>query len=139
MLNGIVEKDGQMVYYVNGGTATCGLTLIDGDYYYVYWGGVIKTGKHDVSVSFCDLPANKEYEFGADGKILNGFVQKSDGLYYYVDGRAECLGVINLDGYFYFIATNGRVITNQSYYVWKTNNLILEATYKFNELGQIVA
>ena len=139
MLNGIVEKDGQMVYYVNGGTATCGLTLIDGDYYYVYWGGVIKTGKHYVSVSFCDLPANKEYEFGADGKILNGFVQKSDGLYYYVDGRAECLGVINLDGYFYFIATNGRVITNQSYYVWKTNNLILEATYKFNELGQIVA
>ncbi len=138
MLNGIVEKNGQKIYYVNGVTGDCGLTVIDGDYYYVYWGGVIKTGKHYVSVSFCDLPAYKEYEFDADGKILNGFVQKSDGLYYYVNGRAETLGVIQLDGYFYFIATNGRVITNQSYYVWKTNNLILEATYKFNELGQIV-
>ena len=138
MLNGIVEKDGQKIYYVNGITGDCGLTVIDGDYYYVYWGGVIKTGKHYVSVSFCDLPAYKEYEFDADGKILNGFVQKSDGLYYYVNGRAETLGVIQLDGYFYFITTNGRVITNQSYYVWKTNNLILESTYKFNELGQIV-
>ena len=139
MLNGIVEKDGQKIYYVNGITANCGLTLIDGDYYYVYWGGVIKTGKHYVSTSFCDLPANKNYEFGADGKILNGFVQKSDGLYYYENGIADCLGVIQLDGYFYFISTNGRVITNQSYYVWKTNDLILETTYKFDELGRIVA
>ncbi len=138
MLDGFVEKDGQTLYYKNGRTAPYGLTLIDGDYYYVYWGGVIKTGKQYVSSSLCDLPAG-EYVFGDDGKLLDGFVNTADGLYYYTKGKADCLGLIILDGYFYFIATNGRVVTNQTYYVWKTNDLVIEKNYVFDELGRIIA
>ncbi|MBQ3073081.1 MAG: phosphodiester glycosidase family protein [Ruminococcus sp.] len=138
MLDGIVEKDGQLVYYQKGKTATCGLTVIDGDYYYVYWGGVIKTGKQYVSITLCDLPKG-EYVFGEDGKLLDGFVNTANGLYYYTKGKAECLGIVIIDGYLYFISSNGRVVTNQTYYAWKTNDLVIERDYVFDELGRIVA
>ncbi|MBR5272415.1 MAG: phosphodiester glycosidase family protein, partial [Clostridia bacterium] len=68
---GFHTKDGVLYYYVNGKTATNGLYEIDGDYYYVYWGGVVKTdGRYYIGTTFCDLPAGN-YTFGADGKMLN--------------------------------------------------------------------
>jgi hypothetical protein len=138
MLNGFVEKNGELYYYINGATATCGLIEIDGDYYYVYWGGVVKTnGKYYVDNSFCDLPTGT-YEFGADGKMLNGIVEKDGALYYYENGRTPAPGLIELDGYYYFVDWGGKLITNQKFYVWETNGLTLKMNYTFNELGQIV-
>lgn len=137
MLNGIVDKNGTLYYYENGKTGTCGLIEIDGDYYYVYWGGVIKTGKCYVEATFCDLPVGN-YEFGADGKMLDGIVEKDGALYYYENGRCPAPGLIELDGYFYFVDWGGKLITNQKFYVWETNGYSLKMTYTFNELGQIV-
>ena len=138
MLNGFVEKNGELYYYINGATATCGLIEIDGDYYYVYWGGVVKTnGKYYVDNSFCDLPTGT-YEFGEDGKMLNGIVEKDGALYYYENGRTPAPGLIELDGYYYFVDWGGKLITNQNFYVWETNGLTLKMNYTFNELGQIV-
>ncbi len=137
MLNGFVEKDGVTYYYQNGKTATCGLIEIDGDYYYIYWGGVVKTGKCYVEATFCDLPVGN-YEFGADGKMLDGIVEKDGALYYYENGRCPAPGLIELDGYFYFVDWGGKLITNQKFYVWETNGYSLKMTYTFNELGQIV-
>ncbi|MBE6824412.1 MAG: hypothetical protein E7513_03595 [Ruminococcaceae bacterium] len=139
MLNGIVEKDGAKYYYINGKTSTSGLFNIDGDYYYVYWGGVIKTsGKYYVSNSYCDRPAG-EYEFDAEGKMLDGFITKDDGRYYYTNGKGEFLGLTKIDGYFYFVNYGGKLITDRVYYVWETNGLMIEKDYTFNELGQIIA
>ena len=138
MLNGIVEKDGVKYYYVAGKTATAGLFNIDGDYYYVYWGGVIKTsGKFYVSITHCDRPVG-EYEFGADGKMLDGFFEKNGERYYYTNGKGEFLGLVKIDGYFYFVNYGGKLVTNKTYYVWQTNGLMIEKDYIFNELGQIV-
>ena len=138
MLRGIIEKDGVLYYYVNGRTGAYGLTEYNSDYYYVYWEGVIRTGKQYVEKTLCDIPAGKEYEFGADGKMLNGFVTKEDGLYYYQNGRATDLGLIYIDGYYYFIRGGGQVVTNQTYYVWKTNGLSIKMEYTFDEYGRAI-
>ena len=45
---------GSIIYYENGKTGTCGLIEWEGDYYYVYWGGVVKTGKQYASTTYCD-------------------------------------------------------------------------------------
>ena len=68
---GLLETDGTVYYYLDGRSGPCGLVEVDGSYYYSYWGGVIKTGTHYISTSYCDLPVG-EYTFGEDGKALNG-------------------------------------------------------------------
>ncbi len=139
MQNGFVEKDGVLYYYENGKAAggEAGLKKIGDDYYFVAANGKVAIGVYYAWATQCDLPCS-EYEFGADGKMLNGFVEKADGRYYYTNGKAKHLGAVKIDGYFYFVGTNGKLVTNKSYYVWDANDLILEKTYTFNELGQII-
>jgi hypothetical protein len=73
MLNNvIVEKDGNKVLYVLGKTAVPGLYKVDGNYYAVTWGGVVRTnGKFYVKESFCDKEANRNLEVGLDGVVTN--------------------------------------------------------------------
>ena len=137
LVNGFLEEDGKLYYYENGKTLDCGLRNIDGDYYYIGWHGYVETGKQYVTRTQCDLPVGN-YEFGADGKILDGFVEKSDGRYYYTLGKGEFLGLVRIDGDYYYVNYNGKLITNQKYYVAKSNKLMIEKTYTFNELGQII-
>jgi hypothetical protein len=70
--------------------------------------------------------------------MLNGIVEKDGALYYYENGRTAAPGLIELDGYYYFVDWGGKLITNQKFYVWETNGLTLKMNYTFNELGQIV-
>ena len=139
MLDGFVVRNGVKYYYENGVPGKRGLTLIDGDYYYVYWEGEIKTGKQYTVATNCDLPIST-YEFDEEGRMLNGFYEGSDGgIYYYINGKKAANGLYFVDGYYYFVASNGKLITNQTnYYVWKGNDLLFETYYDFNELGQIV-
>ena len=139
MLDGFVVRNGVKYYYENGVPGKRGLTLIDGNYYYVYWEGEIKTGKQYTVATNCDLPIST-YEFDEEGRMLNGFYEGSDGgIYYYINGKKAANGLYFVDGYYYFVASNGKLITNQTnYYVWKGNDLLFETYYDFNELGQIV-
>ncbi len=137
MLQGFVEKADGLYYYEKGKPATAGLTKIGEDYYFINSNGKCVTGKCYAWQTNCDLPCSN-YEFGADGKMLDGFVEKEDGRYYYVMGKGLQLGLTKIGDYFYFVNTNGKLITNQTYYVWDTNDLIIEKSYTFNELGQIV-
>ncbi len=141
MLNGIVEQDGKKYYYVNGRTAIYGLTEIDGDYYLVNWGGEIKVdGTYYVSISLCDLPAGRDYKFDAEGKMLDGFVTEDDGIHLYIDGKAAPMGLIEVDGYYYFVKSgDGLIVTNTTYYAWETNGLSIEMNYKFDAQGRIYA
>ncbi len=138
MLHGFVEIDGERYCYVNGKLGNAGLAKIDGDYYFINSLGKCVTGRYYAWATNCDLPCG-EYYFGADGKMLDGFVTLDDGLYYFVDGKPGTVGLNYIDGYYYFILYGGKLIVNQSYYVWETNGILLETTYQFNELGQIVA
>ena len=139
MLNGFVEKDGVLYYYEKGKPAggEPGLKKIGDDYYFVSTKGNCVTGVQYAWATQCDLPCSN-YEFGADGKMLNGFVEKEDGRYYYINGKGKELGLVKIDGHFYFVNANGKLVTNKTYYVWNTNDLMIEKEYTFNELGQII-
>ena len=139
MLHGFIEKEDGIYSYVNGkpGAANPGLAKIDGYYYFINSAGKCVTGTYYAWATNCDLPIGT-YEFDEQGRMLDGFVTKADGIYYYVDGKIGNVGVNYIDGYYYFLNTKGRLVTNQVFWVWETNGLILEAHYVFNELGQIV-
>ena len=140
MLQGIVEKSDGYYYYFNGKAGSVyGLIEVDGEYYFALMNGKLITDQvYYAWETRCDMPKGN-YEFGPDGRVLNGIVQKADGYYYYVNGRAGTeYGLFKLDGYYYFALMNGKLITNQKYEVWKGNGLLLETVYTFNEFGQIV-
>ena len=148
ILGEIVERDGAKYVYSAGAAKTVGLVEIDGYYYFVGDNGLVATGKTYVWKTNGILPEN-HYTFDAEGRMLgvkivdgvqvNGDIVEIDGaLYYYECGRGVAAGLIYRDGYYYFASDYGKLIVNQKYYVWKTNDLLLETQYYFNELGQIV-
>ena len=70
--------------------------------------------------------------------MLQGIVEKSGTFYYYELGKVNAKGLFFLDGYYYYAVDGGKLITNQSYTITNGNDLLLETTYTFNELGQII-
>ncbi len=139
MLHGFVEKADGIYCYVNGkpGSANPGLAKIDGYYYFISSSGKCVTGKYYAWATNCDLPVGA-YEFDDQGRMFDGFVNKADGIYYYENGKPGKVGVNYIDGHYYFVSSIGRLVTNQVFWTWETNGLILETNYVFNELGQIV-
>ena len=139
MLHGFVEKEDGLYIYVNGksGSANPGLAKIGDYYYFINSVGKVVTGTYYAWATNCDLPIDT-YEFDEQGRMLDGFVTKADGIYYYENGKIGKVGVNYIDGYYYFLNTQGKLVTDQTYWVWETNGLILESSYIFNELGQIV-
>ena len=138
MLQGIVEKDGILYYYENGKGVEKGLIYYEGDYYYTAYKGKLAVAQTiNASLSSCDLPKG-QYEFGADGKMLQGIIEKDGILYYYENGKGVEKGLFYLDGHYYFSVYKGKLVTNQEFHVWNGNGLLIETTYTFNELGQIV-
>ncbi len=139
MLNGIIEKDGELYYYENGQALEKGLTKIGDDYYYVAYKGKIAVNKTiKVTLSSCDLPTGVKYEFGPDGKMLNGIVEKDGELYYYENGLGVEKGLVYVDGYYYYATYKGKLAVNTTIKITATNNLLIADTYTFNEKGQII-
>ncbi len=138
MLNGMVEKDGVLYYYENGVGVEKGLFEYNGDYYFAEYRGKIVTNKvFSAYMTNCDLPKGR-YEFGADGKMLNGIVNKDGVLYYYENGVGVEKGLFYYEGHYYFSQYKGKLITNQVFKIYQGNGLLVEQFYTFNELGQII-
>ncbi|MBE6734441.1 MAG: hypothetical protein E7563_03740 [Ruminococcaceae bacterium] len=140
MLQGIVEgEDGKLYFYKNGVAKMYGLVEWNGDLYFVDGskGEVVVDQKKYVWKGNGILP-EAEYEFGADGKMLDGFVTKADGLYYYENGKPGRVGLNYIDGYYYFVDYSGKLTVNKTQYVWATNGLTIEMNYRFDELGRAV-
>ncbi len=140
MLDGIVEKDGVLYYYVTGKPKQAGLLLIDGEYYFA------SGSKGELAVSVTKyvsqtnglLPVGN-YEFDAEGKMLNGIVEKDSVLYYYETGKPKQAGLIELNGAYYFAnGANGELTVNKTQYVWKPNGLLPEASYEFGADGKML-
>ncbi len=140
MLDGIVEKDGTLYYYEMGRASAKGLICIDGDYYFV--GG----SKGELAVNQVryvwqgnGFIPESEREFGPDGKMLDGIVEKDGILYYYEMGRARSRGLICIDGDYYFVGgSKGELAVNQVRYVWQGNGIIPESEREFGPDGKML-
>ena len=58
-------------------------------------------------------------------------------MYYYVDGVKTYAGLIQIDGNYYYVNSYCKVITNQRYWVSKTNDLLPAAFYNFDAEGKM--
>jgi len=120
-ISGIVEKDGVLYYYENGKPTEKGLFKLNGYYYNSqYDGKLIVNQKYYVWKldETSDIPKGY-YEFGPDGRMLQGIVDKDGVLYYYENGKPTERGLFKYDGYYYNSQYDGKLIANQRYYVWK--------------------
>ena len=135
--HGLVEENGGLYYYVKGKLTYAGLIEIDGDFYYINSKYKAVTGKYYVNKNN-DIMPQGDYNFGEDGKMLikHGLVQESDGLYYYVKGQLTYAGLIEIDGNFYYINSMCKAVTG-TYYVNKTNDLMDQGEYTFDENGKM--
>ncbi len=141
MLQGIVDKDGVLYYYENGKPTEKGLFKYNGDYYVAQYDGSVITGKYYVWKldETADLP-KAHYEFGADGKMLQGIINKDGVLYYYENGKPTEKGLFVLDGDYYFSQYDGKLITGMKYYAWKLHETseLEKGTYLFDENGKLL-
>ena len=140
MLDGIVQSGGKWYYYVNGAKTYAGLIEIDGDYYYVKSDcTVVKGAEYYVSKTNGLLPAGR-YSFDADGKmiILDGIVKDGDDWTYYENGAKVYAGLIEIDGYYYYVNSSFKVIHGKKYAVCKTNGVVAQGMYTFDADGHMV-
>ena len=135
----IVEKDGTLYYYENGAGAEKGLVCVNGDYYFtVNKGRVITNEVKYAYLTNCDLPCGR-YEFGADGKMVQGIIEKEGTYYYYENGVGVEKGLICYNGDYYFTVNKGRVIVSQeSYYAYQTSCDMPCGRYEFDAEGKMI-
>lgn len=140
MLNGICEVDGVKYYYKMNEKYYAGLIQIDGDYYYANSEGRIVTGRYKIHKTNDLLPEAK-YDFDEDGKMItitakNGLVEEDGVKYYYVDNKKTRAGLIEIDGYYYYINSDCAAVTG-SYYISKTNDIMSAGRYDFDSEGRM--
>ena len=157
-------KDFSGIYDWKGGTYLIkegividypGLFEWEGDYYYIASTNVmIKNKFYWISKTNGIVPEGR-YWFDADGKMTipeeptpdpepeepvvkkNGIIAEEGTLFYYINGVRTYGGVLYIDGYYYYARTNGEIVNNRNYWTAKTNGLIPEKSYNFDEQGRI--
>ncbi len=137
--NGVYTEGGVNYYYVDGERTAAGLIKIDGYYYYASTGGVCKTGKYWVSRTNGLLSAGFYFfdDITSRMNIKNGIYEEDGKLYYYVDDVKTAAGLINVDGYYYYVRTGG-VIATGKYWVSRTNDLLPAGYYNFDQDGRMI-
>ena len=136
--NGIVEEGGVKYYYIDGIRAHMGMFRLDGNYYYAKADGALIVNQtcHCRRMGGSGLPEGT-YSFDADGKLKNGIVAENDSLYYYKDGVRYYAGLIEIDGSYYYVRTSGEVVHGRNYWITKTNGLMSERSYTFDDNGRM--
>ena len=147
LTNGIISENGKLWWYFNDVKTYGGLMLIDGEYYYARTSGEILTNTtYWISKTNDLLPAG-QYTFGADGKMIdapstesgkNGIISEDGKLWWYVDGVKTYGGLMLIDGEYYYARTSGEILTNKTYWVTKTNDLLPANNYTFGADGKMV-
>ena len=158
-LTGLFDYKGETYYCVAGIIQEgAGLVRIDGDYYYfrTSTSTAVKARAYWITVTNGLLPAG-QYTFDADGKMVNppivtpdpdpspepgvknGIVAENGSLYYYVDGVLTGVGLIRLNGDYYYVKTsNCEVVHGRSYWVTDTNGLLPAGPYTFGTDGKMI-
>ncbi len=143
--NGFINENGGIYYYEDGQLVYAGLIEVDGDYYYVRSSGQVIPDGHNWITKTNDLLPPDSYYFDEDGKLYppvdevkSGIYQEGDKLYYYENNQRTYAGLIEIDGNYYYVRTSGEVVTNRSYWITKTNDLLPAGNYKFDENGVLI-
>ena len=158
-LTGLFDYKGETYYCVAGIIQEgAGLVRIDGDYYYfrTSTSTAVKARAYWITVTNGLLPTG-QYTFDADGKMVNppivtpdpdpspepgvknGIVAENGSLYYYVDGVLTGVGLIRLNGDYYYVKTsNCEVVHGRSYWVTDTNGLLPAGPYTFGTDGKMI-
>ena len=136
--NGIVEEGGVKYYYIDGIRVHMGMFKLDGSFYYAKSDGALIVNRtyYCERMSDSGLPEGT-YSFDADGKLKNGIVAENDSLYYYKDGVRYYAGLIEIDGSYYYVRTSGEVVHGRSHWITKTNGLMSERSYTFDDNGRM--
>ena len=147
--NGVFQKDQCGVYNDNGITRWinngmlvwhAGLVKDGDDYRYFKRNGMVTSVETYVAKTNGLLKAAK-YTFDAEGRLmkLEGLHEDLNGnLCYYVDYVKNYAGLVEVDGSFYYIASDLKAVKNCTYYVTKTNDLKPAGYYTFDADGKMV-
>ena len=147
--NGVFQKDQCGVYDDNGVTRWinngmlvwhAGLVKDGDDYRYFKRNGMVTSVETYVAKTNDLLPAAK-YTFDAEGKLmkLEGLHEDLNGnLCYYVDYVKNYAGLVEVDGSYYYIASDLKAVKNCTYYVTKTNDLKPAGYYTFDADGKMI-
>ncbi len=143
--NGVYEENGSLYYYRNDEVTYAGLIQIDGDYYYVCSNGEVVHGQTYYITWTHDLMEAGYYTFADDGKLIgaaeipkNGIYEENGSLYYYRNGKVTYGGLIQIDGDYYYVRSNGEVVHGQNYYITWTHDLMPQGYYTFDSMGKMI-
>lgn len=142
--NGILKDGEDLFYYVDGNKAPAGMIKIGDDYYYANSKGQLIVNQTYYCSRMNGLMEEGTYAFDAEGKLIqgatdkNGIVKDDDGvLRYYVNGKVTYVGLIEIDGDFYYVRSNGEVVTDCVYWITWTHGLKEAGYYTFDENGKL--
>ena len=142
--NGILKAGEDLFYYVDGIKAPAGMIKIGDDYYYANSKGQLIVNQTYYCSRMNGLMEEGTYAFDAEGKLIqgatdkNGIVKDDDGvLRYYVNGKVTYVGLIEIDGDFYYVRSSGEVVTNCVYWITWTHGLKEAGYYTFDENGKL--
>jgi len=142
--NGILKDGEDLFYYVDGIKAPAGMIKIGDDYYYANSKGKLIVNQTYYCSRMNGLMEEGTYAFDAEGKLIpgatdkNGIVKDEDGvLRYYVNGKVTYVGLIEIDGNFYYVRSNGEVVNDCVYYISWTHGLKEAGYYTFDENGKL--
>ena len=142
--NGILKDGEDFYYYVDGIKAPAGMIKIGDDYYYANSKGKLIVNQTYYCSRMNGLMKEGTYAFDAEGKLIpgatdkNGIVKDDDGvLRYYVNGKVTYVGLIEIDGDFYYVRSNGEVVTDCVYWITWTHGLKEAGYYTFDESGKL--
>ena len=143
--SGIIEEEAGLKRVVRGGGEV--------NYYYFGEGGKAYKAAEGTEQYVVEnnngyaLPEGNHYWFDENGVIVhfagcpNGIYhdETTDNYYYCVDGVILANGLMRIGEYYYYAKTStGAFVRNQSYWVTKTNGLLDEGIYNFDNEGRIV-
>ena len=157
--NGIVAENGSLYYYVDGKLNYAGLIKIGDYFYYVRGTGELVHGRSYWITKNNGLMASATFEFDEEGRMIieqqpdtpdtpvvpptppvvkDGIVAENGGLYYYVDGKLNYAGLIEIEGELYYVRGTGQLVTSANYWPTKTNGLLTTTRqYWFDEQGRM--
>ena len=147
--NGVFQKDQCGVYddngitrWINNGMLVWHAGLVkDGDDYRYFKRNGMVTSVETYVAKTNDLLKAAKYTFDAEGKLmkLEGLHEDLNGnLCYYVDYVKNYAGLVEVDGSYYYIASDLKAVKNCTYYVTKTNDLKPAGYYTFDADGKMV-
>ena len=142
--NGILKAGEDLFYYVDGIKAPAGMIKIGDDYYYANSKGQLIVNQTYYCSRMNGLMEEGTYAFDEKGKLIpgatdkNGIVKDDDGvLRYYVNGKVTYVGLIEIDGDFYYVRSSGEVVNDCVYYISWTHGLKEAGYYTFDENGKL--